>query len=374
MPPAKPPSRFKLQSAEADTRSSPRTPLLLAALVLVFASRPPAASWPAAVAKLRAEEVMPTAYAALAEELGELSLAALGAKVMVGERDLDAEDLWAADALLFSVGCSRKACFVGVLGSWWRLPQLVKEILNEEVTKPRGAQYEHHRVWVFSPHGQLCALGALAVLSYSLEYLNHELFDRLCTPSLRRPHTLLLGGFATKSPYEAIWIAVCVHNTGAEVQKILGTWGFLWLYVVGCVATAVAAAVYPQRGYRCHGAGGMMAMLIVYAARYPTANYTLVYGVTVPVWRAVAANTIFVNFEELPDDLSNMYRVFRLPFLEILKFEVHHGLVMCSSMLVGAAQADLRGFGLEFTKGWFTQGPACEYFGAMCDEVPLAVD
>ena len=47
-------------------------------------------------------------------------------------------------------------------------------------------------------------------------------------------------------------------------------------------------------------------------------------------------------------------RVFRLPFLEILKFEVHHGLIMFSSMLVGAAQADLRGFGLEFTKGWFT--------------------
>ena len=66
-----------------------------------------------------------------------------------------------------------------------------------------------------------------------------------------------------------------------------------------------------------------------------------------------------------------MYRVFRLPFLEILKFEVHHGLIMFSSMLVGAAQADLRGFGLEFTKGWFT---ACEYFGSMCDEVPLAVD
>jgi len=71
-----------------------------------------------------------------------------------------------------------------------------------------------------------------------------------------------------------------------------------------------------------------------------------------------------------------MYRVFRLPFLEILKFEVHHGLIMFSSMLVGAAQADLRGFGLEFTKGWFTSegSPACEYFGSMCDEVPLAVD
>ena len=68
-----------------------------------------------------------------------------------------------------------------------------------------------------------------------------------------------------------------------------------------------------------------------------------------------------------------MYRVFRLPFLEILKFEVHHGLIMFSSMLVGAAQADLRGFGLEFTKGWFTV-PACEYFGSMCDEVPLVVD
>ena len=119
-----------------------------------------------------------------------------------------------------------------------------------------------------------------------------------------------------------------------------------------------------------------MAMLIVYAARYPTVNYTLVYGVTVPVWRAVAANTIFVNFEELPDDLSNMYRVFRLPFLEILKFEVHHGLIMCSSMLVGAAQADLRGFGLAFTEGWFTGAgsPACEYFGSMCEEVPLVVD
>ena len=96
----------------------------------------------------------------------------------------------------------------------------------------------------------------------------------------------------------------------------------------------------------------------------------------VPVWRAVAANTIFVNFEELPDDLSNMYRVFRLPFLEILKFEVHHGLIMFSSMLVGAAQADSRGFGLEFTKGWFTGAgsPACEYLGSMCDEVPLVVD
>ena len=49
---------------------------------------------------------------------------------------------------------------------------------------------------------------------------------------------------------------------------------------------------------------------------------------------------------------------------------------MFSSMLVGAAQADLRGFGLEFTKGWFTGAgsPACEYFGSMCDEVPLAVD
>jgi hypothetical protein len=93
-------------------------------------------------------------------------------------------------------------------------------------------------------------------------------------------------------------------------------------------------------------------------------------------WRAVAANTIFVNFEELPDDLSNMYRVFRLPFLEILKFEVHHGLIMFSSMLVGAAQADLRGFGLGFTKGWFTGegSPACEYFGSMCEEVPLVVD
>ena len=69
-----------------------------------------------------------------------------------------------------------------------------------------------------------------------------------------------------------------------------------------------------------------------------------------------------------------MYRVFGLPFLEILKFEVHHGLIMFSSMLVGAAQADLRGFGLEFTKGWFTMSPACEYFGAMCHDVPLVVD
>ena len=86
----------------------------------------------------------------------------------------------------------------------------------------------------------------------------------------------------------------------------------------------------------------LAALVVVFASRPP-----------VPVWRAVAANTIFVNFEELPDDLSNMYRVFRLPFLEILKFEVHHGLIMFSSMLVGAAQADLRGFGLEFTKGWF---------------------
>ena len=63
---------------------------------------------------------------------------------------------------------------------------------------------------------------------------------------------------------------------------------------------------------------------------------------------------VFASRPPAPDDLSNMYRVFRLPFLEILKFEVHHGLIMCSSMLVGAAQADLRGFGLEFTKGWFT--------------------
>ena len=99
--------------------------LVVAAVAVLIAARPPASSFPAEVA-LRRRKRPPQAL--LQRELRAFAAAprqTLLDKATVSEwREWPEEPgLWARDLLLVSTGCTPKTCFVGAAGRWWRAPR-----------------------------------------------------------------------------------------------------------------------------------------------------------------------------------------------------------------------------------------------------------
>ena len=118
-------------AVDLDSTARPARPLwswlalVVAAVAVLIAARPPASSFPAEVA-LRRRKRPPQAL--LQRELRAFAAAprqTLLDKATVSEwREWPEEPgLWARDLLLVSTGCTPKACFVGAAGRWWRAPR-----------------------------------------------------------------------------------------------------------------------------------------------------------------------------------------------------------------------------------------------------------
>ena len=221
----------------------------LVVATLLTVARPRARGFPRAVARMRQKE----RYGAgrLSDELADVIeharardyvrvRAAIRAKIRFGVHEWSEEKLWALDAAVISLGCTHRTCFVGALGSWWRMPHWTSAT----------------DLWA------LCGLHAVAC---ALHYSHPSIYYRLFAPSASRPLSIPLGAFATSGkictmrmsplraalcatlnadsspwptpPYtgvfELLWLGNTLTGLCAQLQRptLLGRGGFLCLYL-----------------------------------------------------------------------------------------------------------------------------------------------
>jgi len=236
-----------------------RLPVLAAAIALVIATRPPAETLPSEVAKLRAVKRRGKV---------ERDWTFKGHSGSLLKMHRWPDDLWAADALIVSFGCTQRGtCFVGTLGKWWRLPKWMPK----------------WDLWLLAGvHGTACACYMQSPMLY------HQLFS----PRASAPHTVLLGAFASSNPWELLWIGSTIVGLGQELQRALGRAGFIGLYLVAALASSVCSMLL-----RCsaRGHGGILAAMAYHTILSPRSQHNI-FGLTLGARQALAVQTVMAGW------------------------------------------------------------------------------
>ena len=242
-------------------------PLLALGLACLL-TRPLSSEWPAAVTRMRNRE--PDAAGTLSRALKPVRRAwrasnytglssMVVARCALGTHVSDEDPrVWAMDALLLTVGCTHRRCYVGILGKWRAVP---------------GAQYDLYA---------LIAAHAAAVL---LAYHDMRAYHRLCSPRLSAPHTLLTALFAASSPFELLWLVGSIMGLGPDLQRSIGRLGYLALYLGGSLSSVLLAAYLR---HSVNGSGGALASCAYHALVAPHARHSI-FGLEMGARMALAA-------------------------------------------------------------------------------------
>lgn len=179
--------------------------LLVIALTLLLLSRPRAVRFPRAVARMRSRErngagtlsaeMEPVVSAIRAGEVARVSAIARS-KCTARSHSWPNERMWALDGVLFSVGCTHKRCFLGALGSWWGAPR-------------------------WTPDTDLWALAAVHAISCATSHFEPRTYHRYFSPNTNRPHSIILGAFATAGVMELIFMVTTLNGIGANLQVVI---------------------------------------------------------------------------------------------------------------------------------------------------------
>jgi hypothetical protein len=250
-----------------------------AVLYVMLVTRPRATDWPAAVAGMRRKEraaagtfstalepakeawASPNRWAAMVELAAE--------RASYGRLRWEEERLWSVDALFVSVGCTHKKCFVGLLGVWRPLP---------------GAKVDLYVL--VAAHGIPCAV---------MHQYGPAAFYHAFSPRWSEPYTVLLGGFATSSPFEMVWLGSTIMGMGPEMQRAIGRLGLLLLWLVGAFAVSLLAA---SQRHSCSGSGGALATFAYHALQAPYARHNL-FGIEMGARAALAAQFAIASLPAL---------------------------------------------------------------------------
>ena len=240
--------------------------VLLGLLVL---TRPLASEWPAAVVRMRRKErfgagTLGAALGPAKEAWGEArwqGLAELAAaRCSFRHRSWPEERLWAYDLGLVTLGCTHKKCLLGILGRWNALPGPAVDL------------------WALTGlHGVSCLV---------MHQLGPEVFYSHFAPRMSEPHTLLLGGFASPSPFEVLWLGGTLLGLGPDLQRAIGRGGFLVLWLGGALCSSLLAASRRRSGT---GAGGALASFAYHVLSAPNARHNI-FGIELGAKAALAAH------------------------------------------------------------------------------------
>ena len=224
---------------------------------LMLLSRPKADDWPAAVERMRRKErhgagTLATSleparavWASSEQRWHDIGMMA-AQQFTFGSRAWPEEKLWAMDAVLLSAGCTHKKCFVGVLGSWRKLPCAAIDLYI-----------------LAAAHGS-----AIAVFYH----FGPTVFYQHCAPRFSAPYTILTGAFATSSLFEMMWLTSTLFGLGHDLQRSIGRVRFLLLWLGGAGSVSLVAA---SLRHSCSGAGGVIAAFTYHAIVAPRAQYNI---------------------------------------------------------------------------------------------------
>ena len=269
-------------------------PVLFVALV----TRPRAEEWPVAVERMRRLQragagsfstALQPAREAFDSPKRWSALAALASnRLAFGFKEWPEAKLWAADVGVISIGCTHKRCFVGVAGSWHRVP---------------------------GPKADLYALVAMHGSALAVRYqYGPTAFFRHFSPRLSDPHTLLLGGFATSGEFEMLWLGSTLLGLGHELQRSIGRGGFLVLWLGGATSVSLVAAT--QR-ISSSGAGGALASFAYHALAAPFARHNI-FGIEMGPKAALSAQAILATWSAFNGDAPRPAAILALHGLPIL--------------------------------------------------------
>ena len=118
---------------------------------------------------------------------------------------------------------------------------------------------------IASLHGAACAWAAFDSTSYAQHF----------GPRAAAPHTILLGSFASATPWETLYLSSTVLGLGGDLQRELGRVGFVVLYAVAGLASSVCSMLTRRSAL---GSGGAMATLTYHVLSAPGARHS-VWGV-----------------------------------------------------------------------------------------------
>ena len=225
--------------------------LILPLLLLLVVTRPDAIDWPDAVGRMRIKEKNAAGSLSLTMKKLPRNIPAIISlafeRATVGTHiSEDDPRIWATQYIFFSVGCTHKKCFAGVLGAWRPMP-------DRE----------------FDLYALLACHGAACLLAHTYGML---FFFQTFSPSLSKPHTLLTAIFATSSPFEMLWLCGCILGVGSDLQRAIGRIGFLILYIAGGVSSVLLAA---YNRHSANGAGGALASMAYHALAAPRARHNI---------------------------------------------------------------------------------------------------
>jgi hypothetical protein len=248
--------------------------LIVPLLVLMVLTRPLASEWPGVVARLRRKDK--AGYGSFSQAMEPVReawndvderwdrLYALAAeRYGVCTQRWDDQQLWATDASLFTVACTKKKCFVGALGVWRAVP---------------GPEID---LWAL-----LGANGVACAVCYAYDV---RTFYQIFSPRFSEPHTLLTSMFATSSPFELLWMYGTILGLGRSLQRALGRGGFLALYLSGGISATLIALF--QR-HSSTGAGGVLATLTYHTLLAPHSRHS-VFGIEMGAKMALAVQVGF---------------------------------------------------------------------------------
>lgn len=252
--------------------------LILAPVIpLMLLTRPMAHEWPDAVVRLRKKErnaagslasaLEPVKAAWRSDDRHAALLEMARARLSIGthESEVDAR-VWATDAVLLTVGCTKKKCYVGILGQWRPLP---------------GAESDLYVL--LACHGAACALAHSQGM---------PVFFRWCSPRMSSPFTLLTSIFATASPFEMLWLYGTMLGVGRDLQRGLGRLGFLALYLGGGLSSVLVAAYFR---HSANGAGGALAAFAYHALAAPNARHSI-FGLEMGARMSLAAQAALASY------------------------------------------------------------------------------
>ena len=228
------------------------------AIALCLLTRPLAEHWPATVTALRQKEpgaagsfevAMKPVHAAYKDKPNRWprlrAMAWARCTIGIHTADDDAR-VWSADALLFSIGCTHKKCYVGAYGKWHSLP---------------GAKYDLYAL--VGAHGAACLVSYVYGIGT---------FLRFFSPRFSAPYTIPLSLFATASPFELVWLSGSILGIGSGLQRSIGRGTFLLLYLGGALASSLLAASYR---HSANGASGALAAHAFHAIAAPHARHSI---------------------------------------------------------------------------------------------------
>ena len=238
-------------------------------LACLFITRPLASEWPAAVVRMRRKErfgagtlataLRPAISAWRDRRLYGLAELAAG-RCSFGQRSWPEERLWAYDLGAITVGCTHRKCLVGVFGTWNSLP---------------GPSVDLWTLCGF--HGASCMV---------MHQCGPATFYGHFAPRWSAPHTLLLGGFASSSPFEVLWLGGTLLGLGPDLQRGIGRGGFLALWFGGALCTSLLAASRRRSGT---GAGGALASFAYHVLSTPNARHSI-FGIQLGAKAALAVH------------------------------------------------------------------------------------